>query len=53
MLNLERFVLFLEEYNVCEVKEHYFAINEFNEEEHFFLLETGEEVKLTIPNQEQ
>ena len=40
----------LEEYNICKVKEHYYMINESNEDEHVFLLETGEEVKVTMPN---
>lgn len=52
-MNIERFILFLEEYNICKVKEQYYLINEFNEEEHVFLLETGEEIKLTIPNKEK
>lgn len=51
-MNIERFILFLEEYNICEVKYHYHLISEYNEDIYIFLLESGEEVKLTIPNKE-
>lgn len=42
----------IEEYNICKVKEHYYAINEFNEEEHTFLLEDNTEIIITEPSQE-
>lgn len=49
-MNIPRFILMLEEYNNCKVKEHYYLINEFNEDEHVFMLETGEEISIKEPN---
>lgn len=48
-MNIERFILFLEEFNCCEVKNHFFFANKEGEE-HVFLLEDNQEVIIKIPN---
>jgi len=42
MLNVERFILFLEEYNCCEVKQHYHFAGK--DEQYVFILEDKTEI---------
>lgn len=47
-MNIERFILFLEEYNNCLVKHWYHFIGE--REEYVFLLEDNTEIVVKVPN---
>ena len=46
-MNIERFILFLEEYNNCLVKHYYYFTGE--REEHVFLLEDNTEIVVKEP----
>ena len=46
-MNVERFILFLEEFNNCRVKDwHHFS---GNPEEYYFILEDNTQIKVTEP----